>query len=762
MPDVPEQTEQSLPELPPDVSEALARFRLGDEELKAVASADLTLSGRFGETWLIATDDRVLTIPLDGAEAPPVVEVALEGAVSLDEQGLSGSKLLTIRTDDRTIPLVRYTSVKATQMAEAADRIRALIEQANGGEPREPDRRRRRPKTEEICPKCGKPIPTWSGHCLDCSSRTELLRRMLGRIRPYKGWITLSFALMLIMMGMELAPPHLQKILVDGVLKPEFPTPMPQRLHLLKVLISAIIFVTVGAAGMSWGRGHLMAWLGARIIYDLRRELYNHLQALSLAFYDGKQTGWVMDRVTSDTRNLQDFLSDGFQETLRDVLTVLIIAVILFWYNPVLAALTLLPTPFITGLTVWFVQKMHTIFHAAWRKRTRLTALLGDIIPGVRVVRAFAQERREETRFDDRSADMRDAFVRVGQMFARFFPMLGLLTMAGFVVIWGYGGYRVLQGDPNLSLGKLLAFMSYLWMFYNPLRNLGRMSHRLQHALTAAQRVFEVLDAKPDVTSAEKPTKIGRIEGRVEFSHVKFGYEPGQVVLDDVSFTVEPGEMIGLVGESGAGKTTTINLLCRFYDVLEGSIAVDGVDVRDMDLVEYRNQLGVVMQDAYLFHGTIAENIAYGNPDATMEDIIEAAMAANAHQFIVKLPEAYDTMVGERGQRLSGGERQRVSIARAILKNPRILILDEATSSVDTETEGLIREAVDRLVANRTTFAIAHRLSTLRSADRLLVLKEGQVAEMGTHAELMEKEDGIFRNLVGIQSQLSSIVAVGG
>ena len=288
------------------------------------------------------------------------------------------------------------------------------------------------------------------------------------------------------------------------------------------------------------------------------------------------------------------------------------------------------------------------------------------------------------------------------------------------------------------------------------------MSNRLQRAFTAAQRVFEVLDTKPTITDPDDNRAMPPIKGRVDFKNVTFGYEPGQVVLRDMNISVRPGEMIGLVGPSGAGKSTTINLLCRFYDVTEGSIEIDGVDIRDVTLHSLREQIGVVLQDPFLFHGSIAQNISYGKPDADRADIIRAAKAANAHEFILRLPEAYDARIGERGLRLSGGERQRISIARAILKNPRILILDEATSSVDTETEASIRKAIDRLVQGRTTFAIAHRFSTLRNADRLIVLDEGRVVEVGTHSELMAKENGLFRKLYEMQTELNEIIAVGG
>jgi ATP-binding cassette subfamily B protein len=384
------------------------------------------------------------------------------------------------------------------------------------------------------------------------------------------------------------------------------------------------------------------------------------------------------------------------------------------------------------------------------------------VIPGVRVVKAFAQEEREEERFTRRSASYMDANVSVARTFAGFNRSTGFVIALSSLIIWGCGGYLGIMGAPGATIGPLVAFMTLVGRFYSPLQELTQLSRQIQQASTAASRVFEVLDTQPDMVDAPNAPPMPRIEGRVEFKDVSFGYDERNQVLKGVSFTVEPGEMIGLVGPSGAGKSTSINLLCRFYDITGGSIEIDGIDIRDVKLHSLRSQIGIVLQEPFLFVGSIAENIAYGRPDASMEEIMQAAQAANAHEFIIRFPDGYDTMVGERGTRLSGGERQRISIARAILKDPRILIFDEATASVDTETAQKIREAIDRLVSGRTTFAIAHRFSTLKNADRLIVLEKGKLAEIGTHEELKAMEDGVFRRLCEMQSEMSRLVAVGG
>jgi ATP-binding cassette subfamily B protein len=427
-----------------------------------------------------------------------------------------------------------------------------------------------------------------------------------------------------------------------------------------------------------------------------------------------------------------------------------------------LALLSLLPAPIVVVMSTKFMARTRKLYHWTWRRRSAVFSLLSNVIPGVRVVKAFAQEHREEERFVHRSAAYMNANISVARTFAGFNRSTGFVMALSSLIIWGYGGYLVIMHAPGATVGTLIAFMTLVARFYSPLQELTQLSRQIQQASTSAQRVFEVLDTQPDMADAPDAPPMPRIQGKVEFKDVHFGYDERNQVLKGVSFTVQPGEMIGLVGASGAGKSTTINLLCRFYDVTGGAIEIDGIDLRDVQLHSLRSQIGIVLQEPFLFVGSVAENIAYGRPDATMEEIMQAAQAANAHEFIIRFPDGYDTMVGERGTRLSGGERQRISIARAILKDPRILIFDEATASVDTETEHKIREAIDRLVSGRTTFAIAHRFSTLKNADRLIVLEKGKVVEIGTHEELMAEEDGVFRKLCDMQSEMSRIVAVSG
>jgi ATP-binding cassette subfamily B protein len=433
----------------------------------------------------------------------------------------------------------------------------------------------------------------------------------------------------------------------------------------------------------------------------------------------------------------------------------------MFWFNWKLAIAALLPVPPLAVLTYYRSMKMQAMFGRLWTYWSRMTAVVGDALPGVRVVKAFANEQKEVTRFDRRSDEYSMHEQEVNSVWAALQPIIfGTMTF-GRNLVWIVGGYFVIKyPSSENSISTLVMFGMFVNMFYDPIMELANSNRMVTRAASSATRVFEVLDTAPDIYSTTVARKAPTLKGQVEFRQVSFSYEGAQPALRDVSVKVEPGEMIGLCGPSGAGKSTFVNLICRFYDATDGQILIDGVDIRDYDVHWLRRQIGLVLQEPYLFHGTIADNIRYGNPEASPSEVIRAAKAANAHDFVVGFPDGYDTMVGERGQSLSGGERQRISIARAILHNPRILILDEATSSVDTETEKQIQQALDRLVEGRTTFAIAHRLSTLQAANRLIVLEKGKIVEQGRHSDLVDKPEGVYAKLHKTQMEMSSQVAL--
>ena len=581
------------------------------------------------------------------------------------------------------------------------------------------------------------------------------LIRLLRFARPRAGAIALGFVLSLASTAASLVPPYLTIPLVDDVLHPR-ENGQPVSFSLVWLYLGGLAGAAILAWLLSWARTYVIAWVGERISADLRTQTYRHLHGLSLEFFGGKRTGDLMSRISSDSDRICSFLSVSVLDFVTDILMIVGTAAVLLAINPLLALATLAPFPVILWLTFRVRDRLRGGFQVTGRAWAEITSVLADTIPGIRVVKAFAQGGREVERFraaNDRNLKVND---RVNATWAFFGPMVGLLTQGGLLIVWGFGAWLIFQGQ--ITTGVLLGFQAYIIRFYTRLESLSRMVQSTQRAAASAQRIWEILDRVSTVPEPARPVDPGDIRGEIVFQNVGFRYG-NRRVLQGVDLAIKPGEMIGLVGPSGAGKSTLVNLACRFYDVSEGAILVDGVDLRRFPVEAYRRHIGLVLQEPFLFFGSIAENIAYGRPDAGRGEIIAAARAAKAHEFILKLADGYDTLVGERGQSLSGGERQRISMARALLIDPKILILDEATSSVDTETEREIQEALDNLVRGRTTIAVAHRLSTLRKADRLVVLENGRIVEVGPHQELLEREGTYFR-LHRAQAEMAKELAV--
>lgn len=729
---------------------ALKALGKSPEDVRVTASTDITRDGRFGERWLVGLDDRVLVLDPAPSQASVLVEIPYSEVDEVNADPLVGGGVLNVSSDGQKIALLHYSNTLTARFTRVARTLQAVSR--NEALPEASD-----DELERSCPTCGRALPRYSRVCPHCLDKGKVLRRLLSYLVPYKTYVAGTMALMLIGVAGQLTGPLLTKWLVDLVLAPPEGQVLPdaQRIRWLFLLVAAMLGLRLTAYVCGTLRQQRSAWLGGRITLDVRRNLYNALQRLSLAYFDKRQTGAVMSRVTQDTNALQVFVVNSAQHFMVFVLQIVVIVFLLFGLNWKLALIALAPAPIVSVITFLFRKRLRYVYTRFWTSWSRLTAALADSLSGIRVVRAFAQESREMERFEEQSAGLFESEYTANRLVAFLFPTLSVLIELGVFPVWIFGGLMVIRGgagDP--TYGDLAAFTALLAHFYAPLQHLTNLAETVPRSLTAAERVFEVLDTEPDVADTEKAHPLPEIQGDVEFTSVTFGYDRNKPILKDVSLHVQPGEMIGLVGKTGAGKSTFINLVCRFYDPQEGTVTIDGRDLREVRLRDLRSQIGVVLQEPFLFSGTISENIAYGNPRATPEEIMRAAKAANAHDFIMKFPDGYDTQVGERGGRLSGGERQRISIARAILHNPRILIFDEATSAVDTETEKQIQEAIERLVENRTTFAIAHRLSTLRKADRIVAIDDGRIAEVGTHDELLERR-GKYWRLVQMQTDLS-------
>ena len=725
---------------------------------------DIDAHGQFGERFLVATPQKLVVVANNGS-AKVEREVPLSQIGDIESRGLSGitsleARLVTIE-GDKVVELVRGSNARAQDMSRAAEKITQLRDEGEitQGRTKEP------PST---CPKCGRAFSRGSTVCAFCNDRISTLKRLYSYMIPYKWLAILSAVLNLVTVGLGFVPPILTANLINRVFTPAVQEGAGQAvanqesgaaMTTLYWMVAAILGTAAINAVAGVVRGRIASYLGAAVLHDIRAQLYSHLQRLSVSYYDKREVGAVMSRVQNDVSAIQNFLLDTAEATIISLLTIAGVVLVMLYHSPTMAFFVLLPIPFVIWATFKYWTGLMQLWRRVWHQNSVLGARLADALGGVRVVRAFGAEDREIGGFVSRSGSLRDATMNVEIKAANFYPIIGFVMGLGLPIIYIYGGAHVLSGD--LKFGTLILFTMLLGMIAGPVTQLTRQVSSITRATTAAERVFEVMDSEPEIQEIENPVAVPTMEGHVEFRNVSFGYERERPVLRDVNLDIRPGEMIGLVGHSGAGKSTLINLLLRFYDVTEGSLLIDGVDIRDIKRDDLRRQVGVVLQESYLFHGTIYDNIAYGNPDASPAQVMAAARAAHAHHYIVAFPDGYDTLVGERGTRLSGGERQRIAIARAILHNPKILILDEATASVDTQTEAAIQGALTNLTKGRTTFAIAHRLSTLKNADRLVVIEGGRVVEVGTHDELMKKR-GAFYRLVQTQQQMNQIVTVGG
>lgn len=707
-------------------------------DLIFVVPSTMNCDAKYAECYFASTDNDILICEGGKIKTYPWSEFD-----KVNVRRMYGNAFLCLSKEGaEDLPVFRFGNDALSLCDATAEYINNV---KNGGDPDERFEILRAVynKQQTRCPKCGRSLRSADADCLNCASKTKLIQKFTRHLAPQKYILIFSLFLSAVVTAINLLPPYLTKMLVDDVLK-----------HQDRQKLTLVVLLLFGAHLAHYLLGALKNYMlrisGHKILLSLRNEVYRKAQHLPMSFYDKTSTGSVINRINGDTNTLQAFMMRITQEVIVQLFTLIGIVIIMLALDWKLTLMSLIPVPFVAFLARRFSKKVLPFYRLIWRKGAAVSGLLSDTIPGIRVIKSFTGEENAVKRFQKFTNEWFNVNKDSAKVLVTFPQMISFLVTCGSLLIWAVGGSQVIAGT-GISLGLLMSFISYTSMFYGPVNFFANLSDSYQNAVAAAERLFDIIDAEPEKNFGEGNIPAEPTKGKIEFKNVNFSFDKAKKILKNINITIEAGDVVGIVGTTGSGKSTLVNLFLRYYDAYDGQILLDGQDIQALDMTWFRSQIGYVQQEPMMFHDTIFNNIAFGMENADVEQVISAAEIANAHNFIIRQPDGYDSILGERGVGLSGGEKQRLSIARAVLKNPSILVFDEATASVDSETEHHIQTAIENLIGGRTTIMIAHRLSTLSMANKIIVIDNGEVIEFGSPQELMEKK-GKYYKLVEIQS----------
>lgn len=754
--------------LPEPVKEELRQNGLDTTDIICTFKTDMCGSERFGDVYIILDEKGVYTAEFEENIEPAknknkkiefkpkllqLTSLPIEDIDEMFAEQYLATGQLTYKKDGEYYSLA-YFSIG---LLERADSFKKVFNTLKAGKDY---KQYLEGNQEKTCPKCGATISGGMRFCKDCAGKSSTIKRLFSFFGDVKWKMIFMLCSVLVSSGLSLLiPQYSTQKLYDEVLNTGNTAPYEVLLKGLFTIVLTMAIIKILYQLFTLAYQYLVAGMLPHVIYSIKIKIFKAMQRLSVGFYTHKQTGSLMERVTRDSNNIYWFFVDGFPYLIANILIVIGIIVIMFTTSVKLTLMMLSMATIIFVCYPIFNKLFRKLHHKVWVQNSRLTSKVSDNINGHRIIKAFSKETDEAEQFDKISNRLMDSEIKAANAENTVFPILSIFVYLLTALVLGYGGVLCVTTD-ELTVGELLTFVVYLQMIQGPIEFLSWVTNWWARCVDSAQRVFEIMDTEPDVTDKENPVILDDFKGSVELEELQFEYEPAHPIIKNLSLKIEAGEMLGIVGKTGAGKTTVSNLIARLYDPKGGTVKIDGYDVKDLSSKQLRKNIGIVSQDIYLFMGTIADNIRYARPDATNDEVIAAAKAASAHSFISKLPDGYETWVGSGGQDLSGGERQRISIARTIIQNPKILILDEATAAMDTETERNIQNSLTELKNGRTTIAIAHRLSTLRDADKLAVIDDGECIEFGTYDELMEKK-GAYYKMFRLQEEALRFIGIG-